>query len=156
MTQQPKILGSGEQVLGSWQPHLMHMLVVTRAFWIAALSPLCLIAALLYAPQLWLLPLLLCALAALALVPTLVSRRFQRIYLTNRRVLLESGAIGRDYQAFPFTQISEIRVDVDAWGKLLGSGTVIIKTASGQERAVHFVPKPYAFVARLHEAMHQS
>lgn len=149
---QPKVLSRNEKVIAACQPHLMHVLVETREFWGALLALALLVFTLIRYREYALIAIALLGVAVLALVPTLMNRRVHWLYITSQRLLIESGLIGRDYQSFPFSQISEITVDVDAWGKLLGSGTVHVRTAA-REFTIRHVPQPYTFVSRLHAVM---
>lgn len=149
----PQILSAQETILLCLRPQLAHVLVTARAFWLSVLAAIVLVFVLIRYPQLALVAAAALGIALLMLVPTLVLRQIRHLFLTDQRVLLEDGIIGRDYKLFPFAQISEITVDVDLWGKLFNSGSIRLKTPAGNEQVIRYVPKPYAFVSALHMAM---
>lgn len=60
-----------------------------------------------------------------------LSHRHTFYAITDRRVILQSGVIGRDFCTIDFDQISNAEVNVDLFDKLFGkgSGTILIRTA---------------------------
>lgn len=92
---------------------------------------------------------------ALALIPVvflyqLIAYHFTYYAITNKRVVMQDGIIGRDYKFVDFDQISNAEVNVNLLDKLFGgsagSGSILISTAGTFTHGKHGpVPTPYSF-----------
>jgi uncharacterized membrane protein YdbT with pleckstrin-like domain len=61
---------------------------------------------------------------------------FDRLYLTNYRVIKERGIIGKRFSSIWLDKIQDISVEISFWGRILGYGDLIIESAGtfGQVR----------------------
>jgi uncharacterized membrane protein YdbT with pleckstrin-like domain len=68
---------------------------------------------------------------------------FNRLYLTNYRVIKERGIIGKRFTSIWLYKIQDITVEYGIWGRILGFGDLIIESAGtfGQMRFKGF-PEP--------------
>ncbi len=60
-----------------------------------------------------------------------LSHKHTQYAITDKRVIMQSGIIGRDYKTIDFDQISNAEVNVGIFDKLFGkdSGSIILRTA---------------------------
>ena len=67
--------------------------------------------------------------------------------ITNKRVIIQKGIIGRDFEYVDFDQITNAEVNVGFWDKVVGknSGSILISTASSftYGRRGQQIPHPY-------------
>lgn len=76
--------------------------------------------------------------------------------ITNKRVIIQTGVIGRDFQMVDFEKITNIGVRVGFWDKVLGgtSGSILVSTGSGiLPRVLWNVPQPYEVSKIFKKAM---
>lgn len=68
--------------------------------------------------------------------------------ITNKRVIIQKGVIGRDFEYIDFDQITNAEVKVDFWDKIVGktSGSILISSAGSFAitRQGQQVVKPYS------------
>ena len=67
--------------------------------------------------------------------------------ITNSRVIIQSGLIGRDYKSIDFDKIQDIGINVGLFDKIFGTGSIDIKTAGinvvqTTGRYGHLMPNP--------------
>lgn len=172
MNEVSKVLDANEQVL--WEgrpkflPYLMGVILV------------CFVMALVLGPFIYLgfisastgiqpenlrlvgIALLLLALCAIWTLVALFQYPFIHYALTNKRVILQGGIIGRDFRSVDFDQITNVEVNVDLIQKIFGGscGSVLIYTAGTkgttvpQPHALATIDQPYEIFKRLKQLSH--
>jgi len=51
--------------------------------------------------------------------------------LTDRRAIVQTGVVGRDFKTVDYDQITNTEVNVGFWDKIFGTGSILIYTAGG-------------------------
>ncbi|MEM7272535.1 MAG: PH domain-containing protein [Actinomycetota bacterium] len=72
---------------------------------------------------------------------------YERLYITNRRVIASSGFLGARIDTMPLTRVTDINYRTTVLGELLGYGILRVETA-GQDQALsllEFLDKPANF-----------
>jgi uncharacterized membrane protein YdbT with pleckstrin-like domain len=62
--------------------------------------------------------------------------KFNRLYLTNQRLIKERGIIGKRFMAIGLKKIQDITCDFGILGRLLGFGKLIIESAGTEGKMV--------------------
>jgi membrane protein YdbS with pleckstrin-like domain len=77
----------------------------------------------------------------------IVEHRFERIVLTNRRIIVITGIIIRKVGMMPFAQVTDLGYTRSILGQLLDYGAVRLETAGQVQDLEHirFIPNPDAF-----------
>lgn len=57
--------------------------------------------------------------------------RYTQYAITTKRVILESGVIGRDFRTVDFDQLANVEVNVGLVDRLFGTGSILMYTAGG-------------------------
>ena len=76
---------------------------------------------------------------------------FERLYITNRRVILAEGFLGSSISTMPLTRLTDLNYATTVPGELLGYASLRLETA-GQDQALswlQFLEKPAKFYATL-------
>ncbi len=76
---------------------------------------------------------------------------FERLYITNRRVILAQGFLGSDISTMPLTRLTDLNYTTTVPGELLGYASLRLETA-GQDQALsdlQYLEKPARFYATL-------
>ena len=63
---------------------------------------------------------------------------YERLYITNRRLMLSRGFLGARVDSIPLTRATDIAFERTFWGELLNYGAVKVETA-GQQQALSFI-----------------
>ncbi|MEM9650939.1 MAG: PH domain-containing protein [Actinomycetota bacterium] len=72
---------------------------------------------------------------------------YERLYITNRRVIASAGFLGARIDTMPLTRVTDINYRTTVLGELLGYGVLRVETA-GQDQALsllEFLDKPNNF-----------
>ncbi len=72
---------------------------------------------------------------------------YERLYITNRRVIAAAGFLGAQIDTMPLTRVTDINYQTSVLGELLGYGVLRVETA-GQDQALgllEFLDKPNNF-----------
>lgn len=72
---------------------------------------------------------------------------YERLYITNRRVIASAGFLGSRIDTMPLTRVTDINYQTTVLGELLGYGILRVETA-GQDQALStldFLEKPATF-----------
>ena len=75
--------------------------------------------------------------------------------VTNRRVIVQRGILGREFDEIPILQVRGVDVHQTAGQRLLGYGTVRVSSEGGQNLGNEDwrgVPKPFTFQKRIENA----
>ena len=89
--------------------------------------------------------LLLLFVAALLATARWLVRKSSEFVVTNRRVLIKVGIVGRHSLEILLTKIEGIGVDQDAIGRLLDYGTVTVTGTGGTSEAFARIAEPLRF-----------
>ncbi len=76
---------------------------------------------------------------------------FERLYITNRRVILAEGFLGSSISTMPLTRLTDLNYTTTVAGELLGYASLRLETA-GQDQALswlQYLEKPARFYATL-------
>lgn len=63
-------------------------------------------------------------------------RHWARFVITSRRVLMRNGYTGRDIEAIPLDEIREVTVACGPFARLLGIGTVVVRSIGDEQTLV--------------------
>lgn len=76
---------------------------------------------------------------------------YERLYITNRRVLLARGFLGSDISTMPLTRLTDLNYQTTVAGEMLGYAALRLETA-GQDQALsllQYLEKPATFYSTL-------
>jgi hypothetical protein len=76
---------------------------------------------------------------------------YERLFITNRRVILAKGLLGSDFSTMPLTRLTDIKYNTSIPGEILGYASVHVETA-GQDQALsrlNFLANPSNFYNTL-------
>jgi len=80
--------------------------------------------------------------------------RFNRLYLTNLRLIKERGIIGKRFMSIMLDNIEDIICDFGIWGRIFGFGNLIIESAGTHgEMVFKGMPKPRKIKCRIEKEM---
>jgi uncharacterized membrane protein YdbT with pleckstrin-like domain len=69
--------------------------------------------------------------------------KFNRLYLTNMRLIKERGIIGKTFMAIKLDNIEDISCSYGIWGRIFGYGNLIIESAGTYGKMVfEGIPRP--------------
>ncbi len=63
---------------------------------------------------------------------------YERLFITNRRLMMSRGFLGAEVDSIPLTRATDIAYKRSFWGEILGYGEVRVETA-GQDQALSFI-----------------
>lgn len=66
-------------------------------------------------------------------VPALWSYTFTRYYITNAKVIIETGFIGKDYDIVKLDRVLDVNLDVTVLDTIFGTGCIKLCTANDGE-----------------------
>ena len=76
--------------------------------------------------------------------------KFNRLYLTNLRLIKERGIIGKRFMSISLDNIEDITCNFGIWGKILRFGNLIIESAGTHGKMVfEGMPKPEGIKWRI-------
>lgn len=76
---------------------------------------------------------------------------YERLYITNRRVILARGFLGEEISTMPLTRLTDLNYSTTVPGEILGYASLRLETA-GQDQALswlRFLEKPATFYSTL-------
>lgn len=73
------------------------------------------------------------AIMALGLIPTFINCKLTRYYLTNQKIIIETGLVGRDYDIVKLDRVLDVNLDVSVVDSILGTGCIKLCTANENE-----------------------
>jgi membrane protein YdbS with pleckstrin-like domain len=93
--------------------------------------------------------------AAMALVIGQVRRSSTEMAVTNRRVLMKTGMLGRRTVELMLSKVESIGVDQGAWGRLVGFGKVTVRGTGGTCELFERIDQPLEFRRQVQEQINQ-
>lgn len=72
-------------------------------------------------------------------------RWFSEFVITNRRIIIKTGIIGRETFEMNLTKIESVNVDQSIMGRILNYGSITIIGSGGTKESFHKIAKPLAF-----------
>jgi len=82
--------------------------------------------------------------------------RFNRLYLTNKRLIKERGIIGKRFMSIRLDNIEDITCSFGIWGRIFGFGDLVIESAGTYGKMVfEGMPKPRKIKLRIENEMGQ-
>jgi len=88
--------------------------------------------------------------AAILLVCAAFLRRWARYLLTSCRIIVQNGYTGREIQAVPINDIREVTIKQGPLARIMGIGTVVIRSAEGdREVALQGIRDPEVLQRRI-------
>ena len=93
--------------------------------------------------------LLLCG--VIAIVMGLVRRNATEMALTNRRVVIKTGMVGRTTIEMLLNKVESIEVKETALGRMLGYGTIVVIGTGGTPEPFHKIAHPLEFRSQVQQ-----
>jgi uncharacterized membrane protein YdbT with pleckstrin-like domain len=72
-------------------------------------------------------------------------RWFSEFVITNRRIIIKTGIIGRETFEMNLSKIESVNVDQSIMGRILNYGSITIIGSGGTKESFHKISKPLAF-----------
>lgn len=72
-------------------------------------------------------------------------RWFSEFVITNRRIIIKTGIIGRETFEMNLSKIESVNVDQSIMGRILNYGSITIIGSGGTRETFHKIAKPLAF-----------
>lgn len=76
---------------------------------------------------------------------SLMQRNAMEMALTNRRVVIKTGVVGRNTTEMPLNKVESIQVNESALGRILGYGTILIIGTGGTSEPFEQIQNPLEF-----------
>jgi len=93
--------------------------------------------------------------AASAWVAGQIRRSATEMAVTNRRVLMKSGILGRRTVELMLSKIESIGVDQGVWGRMVGFGKVTVRGTGGTCELFERIADPLEFRRQVQEQINQ-
>lgn len=74
-----------------------------------------------------------------------VKRNAVEMAVTNRRVIIKTGMVGRQSLEIMLPKVESIGIDESGWGRILGFGSVTIHGTGGTPEPFHRIARPSEF-----------
>ena len=72
-------------------------------------------------------------------------RWFSEFVITNRKIIIKTGIIGRETFEMNLSKIESVNVDQSIMGRILNYGSITIIGSGGTKETFHKIAKPLAF-----------
>lgn len=136
-----------EKIIFKTNPHWLFIVipvVVIFLFWIIYLLFVCSFIGAVLLDEFVNFCILISSFASVFLIAVLyLDWRFNRLYLTNLRLIKERGIIGKRFMSIWLDNIENITCSFGIWGRLFGFGHLIIESAGTHgEMVFKGIPKP--------------
>lgn len=95
------------------------------------------------------------AVAVIAYVSGSIRRSSTEMAVTNRRVLMKSGLMGRKTTELMLSKVESIGVDQGFMGRMAGYGTVVVRGTGGTHETFDRVSRPLEFRRKVQEQIDQ-
>lgn len=73
------------------------------------------------------------ALMVIGFVPTYIKCTFTKYYITNQKIIIETGIVGRDYDIVRLDRVLDINLDVSVLDTIFKTGCIKLCTANETE-----------------------
>ena len=93
--------------------------------------------------------------AALAWITGLIRRSSTEMAVTNRRVLMKVGMVGRRTVELMLPKVESVAVDQGVMGRLTGYGTVVVRGTGGTCETFERVGQPLEFRRQVQEQINR-
>lgn len=130
------LLNPNEQILKEFSPDFIKIFLTNK---ISGLSIFILVAivlgifALELPPVLLIIPILLLSIGA---VPAFMKCHFTKYYLTNQKIIIETGIIGRDYDIVKLDRVFDVNIDVTVLDTIFSTGSLKLSTSNDSEPVI--------------------
>lgn len=90
------------------------------------------------------------ALILIGLIPTYIKCTFTKYYITNQKIIIEQGIIGRDYDIVKLDRVLDVNLDVSVLDTIFRTGCIKLCTANETEPVQLFdVRNPKEVIQRI-------
>lgn len=149
-----------EKIIFKTNPHWLFIVIpiaVIFIFWIIYLLFVCSFIGAVLLDELVNFCILISSFASVFLIVVLyLDWRFNRLYLTNLRIIKERGIIGKRFMSIWLDNIEDIICDFGIWGRIFGLGHLIIESAGTHgEMVFKGMPKPRKIKLKIENEMGQ-
>lgn len=127
------LLNSNEQIIKEFSPDFIKIFLTNKiaGFAIFILMAVILGIFTLNLPSiLILIPLLLLLIGA---IPAFIKCHFTKYYLTNQKVIIETGIIGKDYDIVKLDRVFDVNIDVTVLDTVFSTGSLKLSTSNDNE-----------------------
>jgi len=83
--------------------------------------------------------------AGIIVIFAAVKRNAVEMAVTNRRVIIKTGMVGRQSLEIMLPKVESIGIDESGWGRILGFGSVTIHRTGGTPEPFHRIARPSEF-----------
>jgi len=147
-----------EKIIFKTNPHWLFIVipvVVIFLFWIIYLLFVCSFIGAVLLDEFVNYCILISSLTSIFLIAVLyLDWRFNRLYLTNLRLIKERGIIGKRFMSIRLDNIEDITCDFGIWGRIFGFGNLIIESAGTHGEIVFKgMPKPRKIKLKIEKEM---
>ena len=147
-----------EKIVFKTNPHWLFVVipvVVIFLFWIIYLLFVCSFIGAVLLDELVNLCILISSFASVFLIVVLyLDWKFNRLYLTNLRLIKERGIIGKRFMSIRLDNIEDIICSFGIWGRIFGFGNLIIESAGTHgEMVFKGIPKPRKIKLKIEKEM---
>ncbi len=169
MSEISNILTTKEKIFWEGKPNLGRYFIGVSALILAILIFLILgiFASYYYTGNLAIIFYIISALLFIVVVYRILLYNHLAYVITNNRVIIQRGVIGRDYKSIDFDKIQDIGINVGLFDKIFGTGSLDIKTAGvnvvqtrygstvvPSQNIIGYVKNPYEVAKILKEKAH--
>jgi len=147
-----------EKIIFKTNPHWLFIVIPVAAifiFWIIYLLFVCSFIGAVLLDEFVNFCILISSFASVFLIAVLyLDWRFNRLYLTNLRLIKERGIIGKRFMSIRLDNIEDIICDFGIWGRIFGFGHLIIESAGTHGKMVFKgMPKPRKIKLKIEKEM---
>lgn len=90
------------------------------------------------------------AMLVISLIPTTFIYETTKYIVTNKKIVLESGFFGKDYEMIKFEKIVNTQLDVKPIDYIMGTGNIHLYTANDTEPFIlKGIKKPKAIITKI-------
>lgn len=130
------LLNSNEQIVKEFNPDFIKIFLTNK---IAGFSVFILVAVILgiftfnLPAILILIPLLLLLIGA---IPAFIQCHFTKYYLTNQKIIIETGIVGKDYDIVKLDRVFDVNIDVTVLDTIFSTGSLKLSTSNDSEPVI--------------------
>lgn len=144
------LLSNDEKVIKSFKPSLLRLLIMSKGIFIA----IALFILLIFAHFKFNLAIGFSVIALFVFIcascKPYISYKFTNYILTNKKIFIETGILGKDYDIIKLDRVIDINIDVDPIDAMLGTGSVKFATANDTDPLIiKHIKRPREIVRML-------